>query len=71
LVDTPPNAPFAGSDEDAVETLERVLGEAVGCRWSQTFRWRFPVRGIDSSLVVALMQQRSHSTRAHLHDRLH
>jgi len=60
LADTVPTARFAGSDEDAVETLERVLGEAVGLQMvADVPLGAFLSGGIDSSLIVALMQQRS------------
>jgi asparagine synthase (glutamine-hydrolysing) len=59
-VETPPNGRFAGCDEDAVETLERVLGEAVGLQMvADVPLGAFLSGGIDSSLVVALMQRRS------------
>jgi len=51
---------FTGSGHEAVETLERILGEAVGLQMvADVPLGAFLSGGIDSSLIVALMQQRS------------
>ncbi len=52
--------PFSGSDHDAVDALESVLGQAVaGQMVADVSLGAFLSGGIDSSTVVALMQARS------------
>ncbi len=57
----PANHPaFDGDDAAAVDTLERVLGEAVGLQMvADVPLGAFLSGGIDSSLIVALMQRRA------------
>jgi len=51
---------FTGNDREAVEALEQMLGEAVGLQMiADVPLGAFLSGGIDSSLIVALMQRRS------------
>jgi asparagine synthase (glutamine-hydrolysing) len=52
--------PFTGTDAEAIDKLEQVLGEAVGAQMaSDVPLGAFLSGGVDSSLIVALMQKRS------------
>jgi asparagine synthase (glutamine-hydrolysing) len=68
------DAPFQGSDQDAVVQLETLLGDAVGLQQvADVPVGAFLSGGIDSSVIVALMQQRSsrqvHTFTIGFHDR--
>ena len=63
---------FAGSPQDALTRLDALLREAVaGQMVADVPLGAFLSGGIDSSLIVALMQAQSSQPGAHLHHRLH
>ncbi|MHC4879106.1 MAG: asparagine synthase (glutamine-hydrolyzing) [Planctomycetota bacterium] len=60
VADLQRSAVFSGSQEDAINRLEELLSDAVGARMlSDVPLGAFLSGGIDSSLVVALMQKQS------------
>ena len=64
------SAPFNVSDREAIDTLELLLGDAVGRRLvADVPLGAFLSGGIDSSAVAAMMRMRSNAAGAHLFDR--
>jgi asparagine synthase (glutamine-hydrolysing) len=60
VVDRGRARPFAGSDGEAVAALEQVLGQAVGAQMvADVPLGAFLSGGIDSTTIVALMQERA------------
>lgn len=54
------DSPFAGSDEEAISTFETLLKKAVGMRMvADVPLGAFLSGGVDSSLIVAMMQAQS------------
>lgn len=54
--------PFSGSDQDAVATLEACIGQSVaGQMLADVSLGAFLSGGVDSSIIVSLMQQQSSS----------
>lgn len=60
LISTSRSTMFSGTDAEAIDALERVLGDAVAAQMvADVPLGAFLSGGVDSSLIVALMQKRS------------